>query len=191
MERREEQRFNQWLDRALHEYGNAQPRQGLETRILANLAQEKAHVSWRQGWQWVFGCTAAALTVLTALWLGISTHTHDKTFSKFPNNPTSVKRKAGIANLQPGAIHSAARTVAQQTMRQQSKRKMEMVKSSKASQFPSSRPLSIQEQLLARYAREFPKYALEIAQAQASAEAQREREELAADKLSDSYQQER
>ena len=48
-------------------------------------------------------------------------------------------------------------------------------------QFPAVRELSTQEQLLVRYAREFPKQALEYRKAQAAAEQERISGELAAE----------
>jgi hypothetical protein len=44
-------RLDQWLDAALHEYGSAEARTGLEGRVLANLAVERARRGTRQrGW---------------------------------------------------------------------------------------------------------------------------------------------
>jgi len=42
MESRNTDRLDQWLDKALHEYGSAEPRVGLENCILSNLAMQKA-----------------------------------------------------------------------------------------------------------------------------------------------------
>ena len=37
----EKHKLDQWLDQALNDYGHAEPRLGLETRILASLATER------------------------------------------------------------------------------------------------------------------------------------------------------
>ncbi len=53
----------QWLDDALARYSAAEPRAGLETRILANL---KAHVSQRRR-RWILGLAAAAAVMVFAV----------------------------------------------------------------------------------------------------------------------------
>jgi len=59
---------------------------------------------------------------------------------------------------------------------------VQLARSPKLSQFPSPQPLSEQERLLVRYVTDFPQEAAMVAKAQARAEAERQLEELAADK---------
>ena len=186
MEPREKERLDRWLDKALHEYGNAEPQLGLETRILAGLAAEKESFASRWGWRWVFASAVTTVATMVALWLGFSTNKPSQSPTKLASNPTLVEQKADTANAQFGVKHKqlTIRTSAQQKTQQQFA-KSEPATTPKLSQFPSLRPLSTQEQLLVLYARKFPQQALEVAQAQVSAEAQREREELTTEQLSE------
>ncbi|HTD22966.1 MAG TPA: hypothetical protein VK738_09955 [Terriglobales bacterium] len=54
---------DRWLDEALAHYSAAEPRAGLETRIVANL---QAHAARRQR-RWIYGFAAAAAAVLFAV----------------------------------------------------------------------------------------------------------------------------
>ena len=172
-------KLDQWLDQALTDYGQAEPRAGLETRILANLAAEKTRISNRAIWLWTFASTATALTVVAVIWVWTSTQRVQSPSTNFANNHTIVQPKQPVASaqaaVQPKAINR------QQTSRQQFTKAPAFGKSPRLDQFPAVRELSTQEQLLARYAREFPQQALEIAQAQAVAEQERISGELAAE----------
>jgi len=59
----QKQGAEQWLDDALAHYGAAEPRAGLETRILANL---EAHVSQRRR-RWILALAASAAVVVFAM----------------------------------------------------------------------------------------------------------------------------
>ncbi|SRR6266567_6296091 len=179
-DRLDQDRLDQWLDAALQESGNAEPRMGLDGRILANLAAEKAGMTaWRRRW-WAFGVVAAMAVVVVVLWSG-SGSSYRKSARKLANNTPSAAQKTSRGNAPPEIERSVEATVQPRT-RQHPAKTVEAAKAQRLSQFPSPRPLSEQEQLLARYVRESPGEAVMVAQAQA--ERQKELEKLAADESS-------
>jgi hypothetical protein len=168
-------KLDRWLDQVLSDYGHAQPRMGLEIRILSNLAAEKTRVAKRTLWPWAFAGIAVTLTAVVAIWSWVSMQ-EPRTLTNLANTNT-VKQQKGP----PVSAKSETQTTApeKQGKRRQLAKVPELEKSPRLSQFPSVRELSTQEQLLVRYAREFPQQALEVAQAQAAAEQERIRGESA------------
>ena len=67
---------DQWLDRALAEYGNAEPRPGLETRTIANLRSRLARRPW---WRtWYHAAWISAATVAVVLFMVVALAKHEK-----------------------------------------------------------------------------------------------------------------
>ena len=170
-------KLDQWLDQALSDYGHAEPRTGLETRVLANLAAEKASATRRTLWPWAFASVAVAMTVVVAFWSWLSIQ-KPRTPTKLANNKTVLQQEEPPAKVKSAVQVSAPEPVKRVKPRQLAKA-TEPEKAPRLSQFPSVRELSTQEQLLVRYAREFPEQALEVAQAQAAAKRERISAELA------------
>jgi hypothetical protein len=170
-------KLDQWLDQALTDYGHAEPRTGLETRILANLAAEKAKASRRTLWPWAFASVTVTLTVVVAFWSWLSVQ-KPHTPSKLANNNTVLQQKEPTVSAESPMQISAPEPIKRVKLRQLAKA-AEPEKAPRLSQFPSVRELSTQEQLLVRYAQEFPQQALEVAQAQAAAKRERISAELA------------
>src|SRR5712671_6781306 len=69
MEPKDQENLHRWLDRALVEYGNTEPRPGLEARVLANLSAERERITARQGWFWALTLTATAAVIILAVWM--------------------------------------------------------------------------------------------------------------------------
>ena len=174
----EKNKLDQWLDQALDEYGHAEPRLGLETRILANLAVEKAAITRRALWPWAFASVVAALTMVAVIWAWMGTQNSHRSPAKFANNNTMLQQKEPAVSAK-SAPQVRISTTANRAVRRQPKKSPASAEAPRLSQFPSVRELSTQEELLARYAREFPKQALETAQVQAVAEQERVSGELA------------
>jgi hypothetical protein len=170
-------KLDQWLDQALADYGHAEPRLGLEAHILANLAAEKTRASKKATWPWTFASAVTALIVFAVIWIWISTQKVHTPSANVANNAT-VQQKQSAATLHTEV--PVPKRNSQRTSRHEIKAPT-LAKSPRLGQFPSVRELNTQEQLLARYAREFPKQALEISQAQAAAEQERISGELAAE----------
>jgi hypothetical protein len=175
----EKNKLDQLLDQALNDYGHAEPRLGLETRILANLAAEKTRIARRALWPWAFVSVAAALSVVVAIWAWMSTQ-KSHTPTNLANNNTALQQKKPAVSAKSD-VQAPTPPIGKRGGRRQLAKAPALAKSPRLSQFPSVRELSTQEQLLARYAREFPKQALEMAQAQAAAAQERMNSELAAE----------
>jgi len=172
-------KLDQWLDQALSDYGHAEPRLGLESRILGNLAVEKSRINKRVRWPWTFASAATVLAVVAVIWAWMSTQKAHKPSINFANNNTVLQKQPMVTAQAEVQVLKASN--GQRTLRQQFRKAPTLAKSPRLSQFPSVRELSTQEQLLARYAREFPQQALEVAQTQAVAEQERINGELAAE----------
>ncbi|MBZ5495270.1 MAG: hypothetical protein LAP85_02620 [Acidobacteriia bacterium] len=56
--------LDEWLDRALADYGRAEPRAGIETRAVENLRGRLQRRPWRARWQLPVWLSAAAVTIV-------------------------------------------------------------------------------------------------------------------------------
>jgi len=155
MESKRTNRVDQWLDAALKQYGEADPRTGLEGRVLANL--QTAGLPERRSWWPALVVVAAMVVGGAAIYLGGGHHAAKKeiaTLQAPPNLPpqrpvTSVNEPTAMVPPPPRRVLPLART------------------EPRLERFPAPRPLTIQEQRLARYVQERPEEAKQVAQAQA------------------------
>ena len=181
---RDDEKLDRWLDRALREYGKAEPRGGLEGRILANLAIAEGDVELRSTgqpraavptfgslrWRFGFAGLAAGATIVIAICVGSGLRDHGKK-TVSTSVPDAVDQNRGGAlppiSHAPNPTHRAA------VRRTRNSTRVETASvPPRLDQFPSQRPLSEQEQLLKDYVSQFPKEAAVIAAEQS----QRERE---------------
>jgi hypothetical protein len=157
-EQEHDRKLDKMLDGLLSAYSAAEPRPGLETRILANLKEASARKSawrWGFGWVWAGAATAAALAILLTVYFSrpqrrlgapqIVQHAPQRESQPSPasqeeSGPApagSAKSQSGrqqrqqLAKLQPAQAHNV--TVVRQEV------------------FPSPSPLSDQEKLLFLY----------------------------------------
>ncbi len=65
-----EREVDRWLDAALSQYGNVEPRAGLESRVLANLQSASRRRTTPHGWWWALGMIAATLAIVAAMRFG-------------------------------------------------------------------------------------------------------------------------
>jgi len=175
MNLRDDEKLDRWLDRALGEYGKAEPRRGLEGRILANLAIAEREVELRSTgqpraavptfgrlrWRFGFAGLAAGATIVIAIWVGSGLRDHGKK-TVSTSVPDAVDHNRGGAlppiSRTPNPRHRAA------VRRTRNSTRVETTSvSPHLDQFPSQRPLSEQEQLLKTYVSQFPKEAAVIA----------------------------
>jgi len=149
--------IDQMLDAALAEYGAAEPRPGLEGRILANLRTERDHAP-TQLWRWWFMLLAASTMALigTAVFL----KTRDANAPLATGNHLAVPAvwEGPRAHQNTGSALSASRPRRRRVTAAPNVPRLE--------QFPSPQPLSKQEELLARYIEQFPREAVLMARAQ-------------------------
>jgi hypothetical protein len=160
-------KFDRLLDQGLQQFGQAEPRPGLELRILAAMESE-THRRSAWGWQWLaMGLAAAA--VLVSVWLMPHArqperahdaakqdqvhHTSDFLASKPPQEERVMRATGPVVAKATGTRRLAE--VAQVPLER-----------SRRERFPTPAPLSPQEQLLARYVTEFHNDAVLTAQLQ-------------------------
>lgn len=163
MEPNSKERFDEeWLDAALKQYGQADPRPGLENRVLANLRAK--HEVASSGWQW--WSAVAAVTAIVMITVGmfvvrLNRHTTQVPVAREIVVPVEVK-EAEPSQAKPQAATAGIRA---RKPRPRQHVEVEFV-SAKREQFPSPEPLSDQEQMLARYVEQFPQQATLMAQMQ-------------------------
>jgi hypothetical protein len=154
------------LDLALVKYAAVEPRAGLEGRVLANLRTEHRKIADRVRWK---GRVAAvAMVIVVAVMLGwrpgrptppiVAKRSPVTTPSALPEL-METKQASRFATQVPHGRLAPPRTKARTKAIEP-----------KLGQFPSSRPLSHEEQLLVRYVQEFPEEAAVTAKAQADSE---------------------
>lgn len=166
------------LNAALAKYTAVEPRAGLEDRILANLRAKRSWVPDRAWWRaysvaWsIAGALAAVVIVALALaWRSgrlsrpvMADHPSSSTQApKAP--PTQVASNSEHRGVRPSASSSPRRIAGHRP-----RPAVEASAPPKLDQFPSPRPLSEEELALARYVRNFPSDATQVAQAQAASE---------------------
>jgi len=161
------------LEAALSRYAAVAPRTGLEERVLANLQAEREKVQRFAGWHWSAAIGFAVVIVMAATLASRSSQsTHTRIVNQLPNHP-SVTTQAPKESEPYFVSNSrdAANTNTANPYRKKVHSHAEVAKAAlpKLDQFPSPRPLSEQEQILASYVAGYPKHAEFIVQARLEA----------------------
>jgi len=187
MESHDKDRLDEWLGGVLQRYGAVEPRAGLEGRILTNLAVHERRAR-RRGRGWAF-LSATAATASLVILLMAGWHMRQKGIVNPPAKmPAVANRSAGGQQSATGS-HAIPAAVPRHARKRRQPLNAGERPEPKLNQFPSPRPLSEQEQLLAEYVAQFPNEAKLIAQQQA--ETEREMEQLYAENSQRRSQQER
>jgi len=152
------------LDEALKTYGTAEPRAGLENRMLANLAAERERRTGRSShWQWIAATLAFGVAVVVGFFL-----------TRKPDSPRgSVVNEAPITNTNQGippfgtSDHKTVVALRPTNHRKSQHQVTEAGIEVRLEQFPSHAPLNEQEEMLVRYVRERRQEAVMVARARA------------------------
>lgn len=159
------------LDAALAKYAAAEPRVGLEERILANLRTVETRAGDRVWWSWgIATALAFVLVVAAALAWRWSMHPPIVKQPPVPTSPVSTEAKHHERN--PGISPEKA-------MRRKVRHPMEhgvLAAKPKLDVFPSPLPLSEQEKILAIYVAQYPEHAALVAEARMDALRQQDEE---------------
>lgn len=149
------------LDAALATYAAAEPRTGLEERVLANLRTEREQVVRRSWWSWaVVGGLAVGVIVVAAT---LSWRPANNAAKHHP--PTKAHRAAETQVAGNSEMNRTGPTIPKPRKRPSVHlHRTENVAQPKLDVFPSPLPLSQQEKMLASYASHYPKEAALIAQ---------------------------
>jgi hypothetical protein len=164
------------LDATLAKYATAEPRTGLEQRVLANLHAEQIRTAERSWWRWpALGVTAAAVIVVGFLVWRWEKPARDITAHQ-PAVRADEQTETHIAtNDAVNPVRPAEPAVTTTPVRRSIHRPQVAVASEpRLDHFPSPRPLSDEEKLLVRYVQDFPQEAVMIAKAQADFEREME-----------------
>ena len=153
-----------WLDEALHQYSDVEPRVGLENRILANLESTRNSNSSR--WAWMFAVAALATACIAIVfWFGASAHRTQR--SVVAVTPARALTAADVTQ-HTQSLRPAVHVLSPQTRKRGLRQLKEAANEPRLPQFPSPRPLTKEEQMLQRYVTELPQEAVLVARAQAA-----------------------
>jgi hypothetical protein len=152
-----DKQIDEMLDSLLASYSSAEPRPGLETRILANLREAEKEAPqgwWNFKWIWA-GVVAAAIIVAVVLINGrhrveLPTHVIVKTSQPapqpeiHPHAPVAPQQMAKAPRHKPSALPTVRQDAA-------------LVRSQRPANFPTPVPLSEQERMMFTYLENTPK----------------------------------
>lgn len=171
MESNHDKIVDQWLDRAIEHYGEAEPRAGLEGRVLANLrAVNEQPSAWRGWWPAV---AAGVLMLVGGASLWVSGH-HRITKAVAIHAPLVSLPAAAHPTL--GMTHEIRATEAS-GQRPVRRSLVQMAEAEpRLDMFPAPRPLSEQEKILVNYVARFHDGAALLAQEQVEIKKQNDME---------------
>lgn len=144
-----DKRMDEMLDSLLANYSSAQPRQGLETRILANLREPAEKGWWNFKWIWA-GVVAVAIVMAAVLINGphrIAPPTNVVVKNTQPAPQPQIQPHAPIARQETARIHRRKPSAVPTTVPQNAA----LALSERPAVFPTPAPLSEQEKLLLSY----------------------------------------
>jgi hypothetical protein len=148
---------DQRLDSALSQYSKAEPRTGLESRVLANLEAERNRMASRWRWWWAVGAVAAAAAIVAVVWMGENSRRRNP--ERVAETSTPTHHEGAQKAIEPGPVPQAAHPVKELAKRRplsQPSRELAVAATPKLDQFPSRRSLSGEELLLVRRLNEQP-----------------------------------
>jgi len=145
---------DQWLDVTLGNYGKAEPRPGLESRVLANLRSERSRIASRWHWCWTMGAAAALAAMVVTVWIGEGVHEQNRRKPVTASTTKPDQARRGSIHSGPAVQIARAPTGAPRPGRANpSLQHPSAVPEPRLAQFPSPRDLSEQELLLVRHFR--------------------------------------
>lgn len=147
-----DQQMDEMLDSLLANYSSAEPRPGLETRILANLGEAERNknypASWSFKWLWAGAVIAAAIILATVL---IGGHRHVPAPTQtIVQTPQPAPRQPEVQHILPPTTANTARHGHKPSVVERPQNTT-LALSQRPPVFPTPTPLSEQEQLLLRY----------------------------------------
>src|SRR5215471_4688057 len=160
------------LDAALTKYAAAEPRVGLEERILANLRTVETRAGDRVWWNWRIA-TALAFVLIVAAALAWRWGIRLPIVKQPPTSTSPVSTEATHHEKSPG-------TSSEKAMRRKVRHLIEhevvVAAKPKLDVFPPPLPLSEQEKILAIYVAQYPEHAALVAEARMDALRQEDEE---------------
>jgi hypothetical protein len=150
-----ERDVERWVDLALRNYGKAEPRPGLEDRVLAKLQAERSRIASGRRWWWAAGtATATAVVIAVVLWVGKSGHERNPANTMGATATTQLEPRAPLQSGPAPHVSHPAREIKQRLPSSRWVREVVAETTPKLGQFPSRRKLSKEESLLVRHLNE-------------------------------------
>ncbi|MGA8510748.1 MAG: hypothetical protein WB762_34485 [Candidatus Sulfotelmatobacter sp.] len=172
---RRKDELDSMLDAALVKYAAGEPRVGLENRVLSNLRAEGSRVPDRAGWRWsvaeaLLAVVVVALAVALAWRSDKPSHpvasNHSSTAPQVSKEPaTPLVATGGKKQTRGNQARSPELAVVRRPTMDRASPKAVKAALPKLDQFPSPRPLSEQEKILASYIEQYPERAVLLARA--------------------------
>jgi len=158
------------FDAALAKYANVEPRFGLEERLLANLRAERERAAVRVWWRWPAAAAATVVVLILALFLSWRTG-HPQSGKTSAHNPSEGAKERPIAKVaQKPHFASEQQASGRSAVANRPRHPVAVATSEpRLEQFPSPRPLSEKEEILARYVATYPEHATLVAAARTEA----------------------
>ena len=140
MDDKEKRFVDELLDASLRRYASAEPRPGLEDRVLAGVRSRQQSERRRTVWAWAIGtAAAAAMVTLLVIYWPRQQPAPLPVIAKAPANLSAPKVAAVAPLVQPPMQHRSQRHATPRWV------------DTRPQQFPTPRPLSEQEKLLVAY----------------------------------------
>jgi hypothetical protein len=164
--RKERDELDRTLDAALAKYASAEPQEGLEERVLANLRAANTRSAQSACWNWRFAVLAAVLAIAAvAVW-----QWNKPMQTPVANHPSTIKQAPVGPDLAHQDGNSARPIKSVHWRRPRHRPRPETVAANpKLDVFPSPLPLSEQEKILASYVAGYPEHAALVAEARMDA----------------------
>lgn len=153
-EQEKDRKLDEMLDGLLASYSAAEPRPGLETRILASVREASAkRRPWTWGWNWMWaGAVATAVVVMVALAAYFSRPAQRPRVPEIVRQTVPQPKEQAPPIAQTQTPTPAPQTVARQQPRQRPRTTAPReVADLRQEVFPTPSPLSEQEKLLLHY----------------------------------------
>jgi hypothetical protein len=176
------------LDAALAKYAAAEPRVGIEGRVLATLRAEGTRLTKPAWWRWsVIAALAAVIVVVLALASRSGKRFHPVVANHpLPAEPAAKENPQIATNGDGKEVRPQKRSARRGKSVRRSQPEIVIaanpgspkLSSPKLDQFPSPQPLSEQEKILANYIAQYPEHAALIAQLRTEALRQDRMEEM-------------
>lgn len=164
MENRDQ--FDDVLDSALKNYGDVEPRAGLEGRVLARLTE--GEVRRHTGWVWAVGAAAFASLAITIVVVGSSFWTKEPAVGRPPIAAVARKSNEEATTTVPAQRQEHSSTRRRRSLQVRTNVPLLAAHTPRLDKFPSPRPLSEQERLLKLYVTNFPQQAAIMARQQSA-----------------------
>lgn len=158
--------FDDLLDGALKRYGEAEPRAGIEGRVLARITESR--VRRNKAWVWALGAAAVSCLVITIALVGNQFWTKAPTVRRNPIAAVAHKSDELASATVPAHRQESSIRRHHHSLQVRTNVPFLAADTPRLDRFPSPQPLSEQERLLKMYVTNFPQQAALIARQQSA-----------------------